>query len=47
MAFAAMMSALALLGTVEFALGRVGPGIFIAVLGELAFAGLFLSALRK
>lgn len=41
LSLAITMVALAALGSVEFALGRVGPLIFLAVLTEVAFAHLF------
>lgn len=42
----AMMAGLALLGLAELALGRVGWGIFVAVLPETLFALLYLPHLR-
>ncbi len=45
-AIALMMAALAVLGAVEFVLGRVGPGIVLAILTELAFVALFVRNLR-
>ena len=41
-AFALGMLGLAVLGTIEWARGFAGPGIFVAVAGELVIALLFL-----
>lgn len=37
---------IAMLGLTEWALGRVGPGILVAVITEIVFAALYLKALR-
>ncbi|MGB7318903.1 MAG: hypothetical protein WBC85_13130 [Planktotalea sp.] len=42
-----MMAGLALLGLVEFAQGRVGVGIFLAIVAEIAFSVHFLSFAKK
>lgn len=36
-----MMGGLAIVGFVEFLLGRVGPGIFLAIVTEIGFIALF------
>ncbi len=41
-----LLVTMALLGLTEWALGRVGPGIFVAVGTEAVFAALYLKAIR-
>ena len=43
----AALIALAILGTIEFALGHAGAGVFAAVTVEIAFAAAFLIAERE
>ncbi len=37
----ATMFLLAILGLIEFVMGRIGPGVFLAIAAELAFTALF------
>ena len=42
-----MMGGLAIVGFVEFLLGRVGPGIFLAIATEIGFIALFAPYVRQ
>ncbi|MCA0042772.1 hypothetical protein [Celeribacter litoreus] len=42
-----LMITMGLLGLTEWALGRVGPGILVAVLTEALFAALYVKAIRN
>ena len=42
-----MMGGLAIVGFVEFLLGRVGPGIFLAIATEIGFIALFVPYVRQ